>query len=67
MQRKSKLAIRSLKRLGIIGHWRCLPPSFSRYRFLSLAVLCGARILYVLSSLTLMSLPVCAARDCSSS
>ena len=67
MQRKSKLAIRSLERPGIISHWRCLPPSFSRHGFLSLALLCGAGILYVLSSLTFMSLPVYAARDCSSS
>ena len=67
MQRKSKLAIRSPERPGIIGHWRCLSPSFLRYAFLFLAMLCGAGILYVLPFQTLMSLPVCTARDCSSS
>ena len=61
MQRKSKLAIKSPTRPGIICHWRCLRSSFSRYAFLFLVVLCGAGIHYVLPSHTLMSLTLFAA------
>ena len=63
MQRKSKLAIKSPERPGIICHWRCLRPSFSRYAFLFLAMLCVAGIHYVLPSYTLMPESLFAAAD----